>query len=979
MIRTTKKIPAIQAFWAKTSHDPVNSPDAFHPLICHLIDVACVALEIWDNVLPNVTRMRLAKPFGLENDLERAGKIISAFAGLHDLGKCSPPFALRGKFRGDGDQTKRLSALYVGTDCDCDSIQEAHKVPHGYVTAITLPEILCSEYGFDFPFAKLIAEIIGGHHGIFATSSDFARIDSYKVSESLGNEAWDRARKELVEVLFSLFDVSFDGLNFDRRSLDNSTSMVFAGFVSVSDWIGSNTDHFKCRIDDSTKPIDLDLAEYIKSSRKHASDAINALGWNNWPKNTSVKNFDKLFPEITSKRDLQQKAIDIAGEVSGPGIFVIEALMGEGKTEAAMYLADHLNATLGTRGIYFALPTQATSDQMFGRVSAFLESRFEESGSFVNLMLQHGHASLSDEFSENIKNFRKIRNVYGENERFGETNSNVGAAEWFTYKKRGLLAPFGVGTIDQILFAALQTKHVFVRLFGLAHKTIIIDEVHAYDAYMSTLLGRLLEWLGALGSPVIILSATLPKQRRTELINAYLKGLGPRSKDGEVPVLAEEEDVYPRISYAFSGMPDDQFRVVGLQTDPQNVRTLSLEFHDNKNFVAQLKEKLAGGGCAAIICNTVRRAQDVYQLLKADPFFDGIASDGRPKLDLLHARYRFIDRQEREKRVLARFGKQCSKVLLTENGKKVEYEVCRPYMAVLVSTQIIEQSLDLDFDLMITDLAPADLILQRAGRLQRHQRSDRAPTFINERTRESKALIWILRPPLDADGKLAITERGEPDFGDSGYVYDRHILLRTWLNLYNKSAIKIPDEIEELIEATYVKEHECVDQQCKSVWDLSLKLLEKKRREKEFKAKAVRIAETNEDDFFDSFDFQLDEDDPNKHATLRALTRDQERPSVAVVVLTKAEAQGIDLEKRPSDDGKKYLLNQEVKLSHFNVTRELLGNPEFSVESWKASSLLRHHRLIILDETNCFKIGKTLICLDPELGVVYQTKGEQSE
>src|SRR5690606_14256415 len=157
------------------------------------------------------------------------------------------------------------------------------------------------------------------------------------------------------------------------------------------------------------------------------------------------------------------------------------------------------NAVLGTRGIYFALPTQATSDQMFGRVSKFLRGRFEESGEFVNLMLQYGHASLSDEFSENVKEFRRMHGVYAD-EKNGESGrtGSIAAAEWFTYRKRGLLAPFGVGTIDQILFAALQTKHVFVRLFGLAHKTIIIDEVHAYDAYMSTLLGRLLEWLGAL-------------------------------------------------------------------------------------------------------------------------------------------------------------------------------------------------------------------------------------------------------------------------------------------------------------------------------------------------------------------------------------------------------------------------------------------------------------------------------------------------
>src|SRR5207237_171254 len=123
-------------------------------------------------------------------------------------------------------------------------------------------------------------------------------------------------------------------------------------------------------------------------------------------------------------------------------------------------------------------------------------------------------------------------------------------AEWFTHRKRGLLAPFGVGTVDQALMAVLQTKHVFVRLFGLAHKTIIVDEVHAYDAYMSTLLERLLEWLAALSSPVILLSATLPKQRRNDLLRAYRRGLGITEPIEEIQVRSSNEDIYPRISWA---------------------------------------------------------------------------------------------------------------------------------------------------------------------------------------------------------------------------------------------------------------------------------------------------------------------------------------------------------------------------------------------------------------------------------------------
>ncbi len=476
-------------FWAKTSDDPLNPArqNAFHPLICHLIDVACVAQIMWRDVLPDVTKRRLAKPFGLENDLERAGQIVAFFAGLHDLGKCSPPFALRGKYKAEADQTRRLCSLYAEPGCDCETV-DAYKVPHGYVTAMTLPDILVSRFEMPCHFAKSLSKIIGGHHGIFVTATHFQQIKKFKTSEWRGTDLWDRSRDELTGKLAEILEVSTDGNKCSIRKLDNATAMILAGFVSVADWIGSNTDYFKCKIADSCDLGDIDLVEYAERSRVFADEALFDLGWKKWPRSTEPKDFETLFPEIKKKRDLQAKAVKIAKEIKGPGIFIIEALMGEGKTETAMFLADYLNAVHGTRGIYFALPTQATSNQMFGRVAAFLGHRFDETDEFINLMLQHGHASLSDESAAGIKEFRSIRNIYADEGNWADGISNVAAAEWFRRKKCGLLAPFGVGTIDQILLAALQTKHVFVRLFGLAHRTVIIDEVHAYDAYMSTLL-----------------------------------------------------------------------------------------------------------------------------------------------------------------------------------------------------------------------------------------------------------------------------------------------------------------------------------------------------------------------------------------------------------------------------------------------------------------------------------------------------------
>lgn len=981
--------------WAKTSHDKENLPDAFHPLICHMIDVASVAEAMWNSSLPDVTKRRLAKPFGLDSDLNRAGKVIAWLAGLHDLGKCSPPFALRGMKDSNAGQTRRLYAhLYANTEFDCEQCTCASKAPHGFVTSLTLPEILQNEYGMPAKLAREISELIGGHHGTFAKSSDVQEIKR-DGNWSLGGEAWAEARKWHVRKLADILDVDLSGLTFEENAFDRATGMIFAGLVSVADWIGSDASFFKCRVEDSSTPFDLDIEDYLAASRKLAAEALSNLGWDNWPRSTNPKEFHELFSFIKDKRDLQQKAIEIAKEADAPGVFVFEAPMGEGKTEAAMYLADAMNAKLGTRGIYFALPTMATSDQMFGRVAEFLRCRFNGSGEFVNLMLQHGHASLLDEFADSVNRFRDVqenlKNLFPDDESRLDI-ANIAAAEWFTYRKRGLLAPFGVGTIDQILFAALQTKHVFVRLFGLAHRTIIIDEVHAYDAYMTTLLERLLEWLAALGSPVIILSATLPKDRRSALIKAYLKGCGKIGRN-DILTPTGDADEYPRISYALANNSEKSFTVRQIETSPENTRTLRIAWKDDGSFVENLKENLADGGSAAIICNTVGRAQEIFDLLKADDFFAGSASDGRPKLDLLHARFRFIDRQEREKRALLRFGKAGSKVPFTENGKKAEHEVVRPDTAVLVSTQIIEQSLDLDFDLMVSELAPVDLLLQRSGRLQRHDRESenvpqdlkRPPAFRDAATGGKSPTLWILDPPLDENGELKIisegNQKGTPDFGSSGLIYDKHILLRTWLLLRDRDAINVPDDVENLIETVYGQ-----GELPSNISDTEIELLKITRNQYEMELPGDQDQARGRYINHPRYGGQLadlmqqarEEESPELHPHSQAMTRLIE-PTVQVVCLWKRDGvvyldkdfqKTLDLEseQRAPRDVEKALVLNSVGISSKSVVFEFFK--EEPPKGWQRSPLLRRHRVLVFGpDGRCQKFGRTFE-LHPEKGLL---------
>jgi CRISPR-associated endonuclease/helicase Cas3 len=690
-------------FWAKTTHDKEQWPYAYHPLLCHMIDVAVVTLMMWEEVLPKAAKKRIARALGLPTNkagLALAGKIVAWIAGLHDLGKASPPFALR-------ETAQNLKRMYDGTGFSEQHLRRRkapppQDAPHGYVTASELPDILTSEFGFPRSLAARIAALIGGHHGIFPRSEELIRISSENYR---GGTVWQKARRELAIALAGLFEVPRPVTLPQSAAFDNATTIILAGLVSVADWIGSNSTYFECEVKDSQQPININAQNYLAKAQSNAGKALAELGWLGWPAQDESLTFDKLFPKLSEypPRDLQTTAIDLAAQLSTPGIVVIEAPMGEGKTEAAVYLADHCNVWLNQRGCYFALPTQATSNQMFSRVREFLKQRFV--GRSVLLQLLHGHAALSAEFETNLKQgatLLKLTPVYDEtgtaqqHQHHDDCTPGVVAAEWFTHRKRGLLAPFGVGTVDQALMAVLQTKHVFVRLFGLAHKTIIIDEVHAYDTYMSVLLERLLEWLAALGSPVILLSATLPKQRRDALRDAYLKGLGTAVSDGNTATETRHpEDCYPRITWATA-----QSRgVKHIQTSTQNTRTLRLRHVraklpegqiDTFRLGEDLVETLQDGGCAAVICNTVQRAQEVYARLK--PFFPKEADDGWPELDLLHARFLFKDRAERETRALIRFGKHDGEVVDREGRT---HKVRRPKRAVLVSTQIIEQSLDL--------------------------------------------------------------------------------------------------------------------------------------------------------------------------------------------------------------------------------------------------------------------------------------------
>lgn len=726
----------------------------------------------------------------------------------------------------------------------------------------------------------------------------------------------------------------------DRPPLqfDNSAAIWLAGFVSVADWLGSDETSFPYA-GDEVATLSLDTYAGVAADRARAALALR--GWRGFRERPRPLMFADLFPAITAN-PMQTAVQEIGAAVTGPGLMVVEAPMGEGKTEAALALVERWGVAAGGPTCYIALPTQATSDQMFSRVRDFLSRVYDDER--TNLQLLHGHAALSAEFAAmrgGIDWHFVPAGVDGP-QGYDQAPAGVIAAEWFTHRKRGLLAPFGVGTIDQVLLGALQTRHGFVRLWGLAGKTIVFDEVHAYDAYMSALLERLLAWLGALGSPVVLLSATLPAERRRRLVAAYAAGIGQPPPD--LPATP-----YPRLSWLSAGGAGARH----VPVSARGTKRVRLEWVDGRAPMdgepfplgEQLGEALAGGGCAAVICNTVARAQAVHQALR--PYFPDTAADGSPELDLLHARFLYGDRQDRQQRALGRFGKA------QEDGETSR----RPRRAVLVATQVIEQSLDLDFDLMVSDPAPIDLVLQRLGRLHRHPRAGR-PFNV------AAPVLWLCRPEAEAD---------EPPIFESGTkaVYDPHILLRSWLLLRDRGWIDVPGAIGNWIEHVYDVDDEGLLEgggvALRREWEATKRRLLVERRAEEEQAAERWIKPP-------SYGGQLwhlmaeprEEEAPEFHPAHRALTRLTER-TVSLICLDAAEAAAVSTKATPSLDRAKWLLQRSVTVGDKRVVGDLLRTQ--GPTGWARSALLRHHRLVILTDGRSEAIGRWQLLLDEELGL----------
>lgn len=882
---------ALSYIWAKTSK---SDNAAWHPLILHMLDVAASV----DAILfrePETTRQRLAEVLGLEWESARPWLLL--LTACHDLGKACPGFQVKWE---KGMQLLSCNGLRIPPGVDTS-------VNHAYVSQVALADLL-QGLNWSFDLANLAADAVGCHHGERANPRT---IENLSGDRKVMDQGWIDARRGLFEAMRDVFQPSSLPA---KTILSGPDFMLLSGLTSFADWIGSNEEWFTFG-----DPTDCNnLPAWWARRRAQAERALDAIGWQaRMPLSVSEQSFSHVFADL-SPRPLQRAVAEVVRDVPEPCIILVEAPMGEGKTEAAFYAHLELQRRFGHRGLYVALPTKATGNAMFERTLEFLQ--LLKPDRTLDLQLVHGATLLHDTF-QNLR----LSSIHDPN-----GPGQVRAGEWFTSKKRALLSEYGVGTVDQALLTILPVRHNFVRLWGLANRVVVFDEIHAYDAYTSTLLINLLRWLLALGSSVILLSATLSPSTRRKLAAVVNTAL---------PELEQE---YPRLSIFRPGATEVEqkhFEIESARRQAINLKKLRPELTGIK---AALDEYLPHDGLGMTLVNTVQRAQDLFQLFPAgEPLQHNGSRVGKRLPDgteiyLFHARFPSDQRQKREDKVLSVFGRKGIR-----QGRKI-----------LIATQVAEQSLDLDFDLIITDLAPVDLILQRAGRLWRH-------------ARESRALSEPLLIVAGLDGNEP-SNFGKPLWWST--VYHEALLLRTWCVLQDHNVLTLPDEIDSLVSVVYEEQVE-VPERLEERYNKALLNAEGKDVTLRGQANWAIIGFPDDASWNQPEKFVLyDEDEPGMHRTLMAKTR-LDADSVIAVPLFQEDAFAPATE--PDFAFSRRWFMRAVSITRKNVVKQLkaIGVPE----GWKKSPLLRNCYLLKLDAAGRW-IEDHTVRLDDDLGLVYEAK-----
>ena len=899
--------------------------DMWLPLWVHSLDTWFVAGKLLDEWMSGNTRRTLEE--GFQEDALR--NVIATLAVLHDIGKATTLFQARITEHCPLLRDALAKWDLVLPDREETEEMRSRKFPHA-----AAGEVLLMMEGCPLTFA----EVVGAHHGeplrdgkeIQQELQETGLWKDIRAVTLWGNrehrDAWRSVQKECLE--WMLDTVNCPSLT-ELPGLPQTKAVLLTGLIIMADWIASNSDFFPLIPMTDKRPVHME---------------------ERWEKGWKALSLPPAWkPGDTDSRSLsqdrfgfapnavQQTMMDTVENSGHLGLMILEAPMGIGKTEAALLTVDLLGQR-GVGGLFFGLPTQATANAIFDRIVQWGDRQPKTNQ--ISIRLAHGMADLNESYQGLMAGSRT-----SSIEEDGTDTDRLVVHEWFRGSKQGLLADFVIGTVDQVLMAALRQKHIMLRHLGLSGKTVIIDECHAYDAYMNQYLKTMLRWLGQYRVPVIMLSATLPVASRAEYVAAYL-GIPDRARRN----LRNEEwyacRAYPALTWT-DGRKIYQKALTydGAEHEVSMIR-VSCQETENEEEQAEriagiLQNELKEGGCAAVVVNTVRKAQAFYETLQ-EKLQD-------MQILLLHSRFVTPDRLRCEKELLSRMGKQSR----PEDRDRV----------VVIGTQVIEQSLDFDADLMISDLCPVDLLMQRIGRLHRHRRERPEPL--------RKARCYVLFS-------------GETSDQGSRKVYGDYLLMRT--SALMPDAVKLPGDISSLVNDVYDPEHPLPVEPA----DYARAKEEHLQRIHKLESDAEGFRVHNPERRYSELLYgQIPSDEEHARAQVRAgevtmdvllLVRVSEGVLSRVPWLREGESWSVDV--RPAAEECRKILSQRISLSAGltrmlarEVTWEGVQNMLAVPPAWAASPWFRYAHMLVLNSQLEIRIGGIDIWYSKTMGLQWRKDG----
>lgn len=871
-------------------------------LTVHLRDTA----EMMKYLVREYVSPSFADSCGLSEEALRDTAVF--LAAVHDIGKATVGFQFKiSAVLPELRSRLEHSGLRFPDSYDAEKLW---KTPHALAGEVILLSLGCP---------KEIAAVVGAHHGVPCKKEEIKdqKLDQ-PYRDIVGKKNYFGKEKEqnrpLLEAVWRrILEVALRQSNFsaidELPNLSHHAQVLLTGLLIMADWLASNTEYFPLMYWEDTEEGQI-------SSRIRAQNAWEYIDFTAMWESGRLQFPDAEFEEFFGfmPNSVQQAVVNAVESAQQPGIMILEAPMGCGKTEAALAAAELMAAKLHKNGLFFGLPTQATANGIFPRIMSWCEQQSMDE--YHSIQLRHGGAALNERFQQIQRGIPDT-----------ETDNGVIVHRWFCNPKQACLAEFVVATVDHLLMMALKKKHLMLLHLGLSQKVIIIDECHAYDAYMNQYLERALQWLGAYRTPVILLSATLPAKRRMALVRAYL------DQQESDPKL-EESCAYPLLTWT-DGTEIHQQELPYNGTQRQ-VRTETGTLEETLTKIISAAEN---GGCAGVIVNTVKRAQQIAVALQEQ-------SDA--EILLYHAQFTHPDRAVQEEKLLGRIGKNST----TQQRANL----------IVVGTQVLEQSLDIDFDLLVTDICPMDLLLQRIGRLHRHPKRD------------------VLRPQSLRDPLcIVLTDEMESENSGTRHIYGDWLLEETLAHM--PETVTLPDDISVLVQKVYGAEDSSRAYEAHCL----------KQEKQKSRAEAFRLGKVTKKEMHNMLDRYIT--DSKDAAEAEASVRDG-LSSVEVLLMQRyADGMihflphcngGAAVGVMPEESECRMIAEQKLRLPsvfcrEWNIDRtirELESKCRESVKYWQNSHWLKNQLVLFLDEELNGELCGYTLRYSPEVGLAYEKREE---